>query len=182
MRPAFLKYPRFIYQRVPLFLGCFSFFFLLVLAWAIGYSAANDSADILPVDLISGHVKSSGAPQKAEGKELFELINGGAVIFFKHNFIRALFQEYVVACGQSINLEIYEMASMQDARDIYTAKKGKGGAILGLGQEGLLFDYYCILYQGSYFVSITGSDSTDAVREVLSSMAQQVVANIKNIP
>ena len=65
---------------------------------------------------------------------------------------------------------------------VYGAKKGNEGAKLGFGREGLLFDYYCILYQGPYFVSITGADSTDAVRKALILIAQQVVDNIKFVP
>jgi len=38
------------------------------------------------------------------------------------------------------------------------------------------------LYQGPYFISITGADSTDAVRKVLTLIARQVVDNIKIMP
>ena len=127
-------------------------------------------------------LKPAGGPQEAEGKELFQLINGGAVLFFQHNFKRALFQEYLTSGDKPINLEIYEMGSHQDARDIFDAKKEEDGARLGFGQEGLFFDYYCILVQGPYFISVTGADSTDPVRRQLRSIAQQVVDNIKIMP
>jgi len=182
MKTYLLKYPRRIDQQLPHFLKRFSFFFIVLFACAIGNSKAGGLSEILPVDPTLGDVKPVGGPQKVEGKELFELINGGAVIFLQHNFKRALFQEYVMQGGKSINLEIYQMASARDAKGIYTVKKGKDGAILVFGQEGLLFDYYCMLYQGPYFISITGADSTDAVRKVLTSIARQVVDNIKIMP
>ena len=155
------------------------FFFILVFVCPIGNLKAGDLHKILPGPIIPGNIKPVGKPQKAEGKELFELINGGAVIFFQHNFKRALFQEYALEGGKAINLEIYEMASEKDAKGIYREKKGDEGAKLGLGREGLLFDYYCMLYQGPYFISITGEDSTDAFRKVLTLIAKQVVHNIR---
>ena len=168
MKTAFLKYSL--------------FFFVLVFACPISNSKASDLHKILPSLPIPGNVKPVGGPKKAEGKELFQLINGGAVIFFQHNFKRALFQEYAMEGGKAINLEIYQMASAQDAKGIFKAKKGNEGSMLDFGREGLLFDYYCILYQGPYFLSITGADSTDAVRKVLILIAQQVVDNIKLMP
>jgi len=182
MKPDFLKYPRLPYLQRPLLLTCFFLIFVFVFTFAIGDSTADGLHKILPVDSILGDVKSVGGAQEIEGNQLFELINGGAVIFFQHNFKRALFQEYTVRGSKSINLEIYQMGSPQDARDIYTIKKEKGGTKLRFGQEGFLFDYYCMLYQGPYFISITGADSTDAIRKVLTSIAQQVVDNIKVMP
>ena len=182
MKSYFLKYPMLIHQRLPLILKWFLFFFIVLFACAIGNSKAGDLSEILPVDSTLGDVKPVGGPQRAEGKELFELINGGAVTFLQQNFERALFQEYVVEGGKSINLEIYQMASAQDAKGVYTVKKGKDGAIQDFGQEGLLFDYFCMLYKGPYFISITGADSTDAVRKVLTLIARQVVDNIKIMP
>lgn len=182
MKAYMFEYSRIIYQRMPLFLKCFPLCFMVVLAVAMGNSNAGDLSEIFPVNPISGGFKPVGGPQEAYGKELFKLINGGAVVFLHHNFKRALFQEYVAPGGKSINLEIYQMGSAQDAKGIYTEKKGKDGAILGLGREGLIFDYYCILYQGSYFISITGVDATDGIRSALTLIAQQVVDNIKIMP
>ena len=182
MKTTSLKYPRLIYLQRLFLLTCFSLVFFFVFTSAVGDSAANDLRKILPADSTLGDVKFVGGAQEAEGKKLFELINGGAVIFFQHNFKRALFQEYTMGGSKSINLEIYQMGSPQDAKGIYTIKKEKDGTTLRLGQEGFLFDYYCMLYQGPYFISITGADSTDGVRNVLTLIAQQVVENIKIIP
>jgi len=182
MKNTSLKYPRLIHLQRPFLLTCFSLLFIFVFTFAVGDSTANDLRKILPVDLTLGDVKLVGGAQEAEGKKLFELINGGAVIFFQHNFERALFQEYTMGGSKPINLEIYQMGSPQDAKSIYTIKKEKDGTILPFGQEGFLFDYYCMLYQVPYFISITGADSTDGVRKALTSIAQQVVENIKIIP
>ena len=182
MKSASLEYPKLIYLRRPFPSTCFLLLFVFIFSSAIGDSMANDLRKILPVDSALGDVKLAGGPQEAEGKKLFELINGGAVIFFQHNFERALFQEYTMGGSKSINLEIYEMGSPQDAKGIYAIKKEKDGATLRFGQEGFLFDYYCMLYQGPYFISITGANSTDGVRKALTLIAQQVVENIKIIP
>ena len=182
MKTNLFKYSRLIYRPRPFFLAWISFLFFSVSILTIGDSAASDLRKILPVHSALGDLKPVGGAQEAEGNKLFELINGGAVIFFKHNFRRALFREYTLGGSKSINLEIYQMGSPQDAKGIYTIKIEKGGAKLPFGEEGFLFEYFCMLRQGPYFISITGADATVTVRKALTSIAQQVVHNIKIIP
>ncbi len=179
MKTNLFKYSRLIYRPRPFLLAWTSFFFISVYILPIGHSAAGDLRKILPAHSALGDLKPVGGPQEVEGNKLFDLINGGAVIFFKHNFRRALFREYTLGGSKSINLEIYQMGSPQDAKGIYTIKKEKGGEKLPFGEEGFLFEYFCMLRQGPYFVSITGADATDVVRKALTSIAQQVISNIK---
>ncbi len=154
---------------------------LLIVMFVISTSAASNLKMILPSASALSDIKPLGESRKAEGEELYKVINGGAVIFFQYNFKRALFQEYVMPNGKTINLEIYQMGSLKDAKGIFLKKKGEEDKKPAFGQDGFLADYYCIFRQGPYYITITGEESTKAVRNTLTAIARIVVDNIKNI-
>ncbi len=156
---------------------------LFIVMFVISTSAASklQMKMILPSDSALSDIKSMGESRKAEGEELYKLINGGAVIFFQYNFKRALFQEYVLLNGKTINLEIYQMGSLKNAKGIFLKKRGEEGKKLAFGQDGFLADYYCVFRQGPYYITITGEESTKAVRNTLTAIARIVAGNIKNI-
>lgn len=161
----------------------FMYFFLaslLVLPFAADAPADVDLETILPSTSALTRIKPDGDPQKAEGKELYRLINGGAVTFLRYDFKKALFQEFVMDSGKVINLEIYLMGEAKDARGIYLEKKMEHGEKLLLDAEGIFSEYYCMFWSGPYYVTVTGEDSGEDVRNAVISIAKIVIDNIKS--
>jgi hypothetical protein len=118
------------------------------------------------------------APQVFEGENLFQYINGGAEIYLQHGFKAVAASAYKGSDGRYINLDIYEMTDASGAEAVYRHKAGEGGEALSMGDEAALFDYYLLLRQGRYFVTVTGDGSTDKDRENLTTLARLVVGKL----
>jgi hypothetical protein len=151
----------------------------LVLLTSANALAGADLEVLITTPQTLDGIRPDGEPRTAEGQELFVLINGGAVTFLKHNFQSALFQEFLMDSGKTINLEIYDMGTPVNAREIYTEKKRDGGEELSLDAEGLMFGYYCVFWKGPYYITITGEDAGNAVQEGLTAIAGYLVQGIK---
>jgi hypothetical protein len=63
---------------------------------ATGFASDKSLAVFLPVASELGQDVSPGYLQSAAGEDLVELINGGAVLFFRHGFRSAVQQEFYV--------------------------------------------------------------------------------------
>jgi hypothetical protein len=141
---------------------------------------ANGSIELLiPVQQDLEGIRPDGEPRTAEGQELFGLINGGAVTFLKYNFQNAIFQDFLMDSGKTINLEIYNMDARGNSKGIYMEKKGAGGEKLALDAEGLMAGYYCVFWKGPYYITITGEDDSNAVQEGLTAIAGYLIQGIK---
>lgn len=117
-------------------------------------------------------------PQVYKGEDLFQYIDGGAELYLKNGFKAAAAGVYNNSDGRYINLDIYEMADTVGAEAVYRHKAGEGGKSLSLGDEAALFDYYLLVRQGRYFVTVTGEGQTDQDRENLIALARMVVERL----
>ena len=144
-------------------------------------ASADDLADLVPTSTSVKEIKASVSLRRAVGEELFEVINGGAVLYFKHQFKKALFQEYATTDGWPVNLEIYQMGTPANAKAVFQLKRGKQGEPLSIGEEAILVDYYLLLRQGPYFISITGDEATAQVRQTLVAIARAIEQNINHL-
>ncbi|MFH1983440.1 MAG: DUF6599 family protein [Pseudomonadota bacterium] len=152
---------------------------LMLAVYSTDALAADDLKRLLPTGADFSEIASVGEPVEARGEQLFQLIDGGAVSFLKHGFVRAIFQEYVLTDGHVITVELYQMASPGGAEIIYREKRGDGGRALKAGTNGALFDYYGLLHQGVYYVTITADAASPAVQEKISALARTVSERLK---
>ena len=148
--------------------------FLLLILSSLVHGSEKEMTDLLPSANGLGPGVTRDYRQFAEGEDLVELINGGAVQFFKHGFNRALFQEYYVDSTQYINVEIYEMKSEEAARGIFMARTDTTEQRLLAGSLGFVSDYFCTFYRDHYYVVITSSDDSEAIRLILLKAARIV--------
>ena len=140
----------------------------------------SNLANLLPQDKELGKNVTSEYQQAAKGEKLVELINGGAVQFFRHGFQETIFQEYYIDSTQYINLEIYKMQKPQGSKGIFLARIDTTAAKISVGQQGFKGDYFCTFYRNNYYVIATGSDSTQAIQNVLLKAMKVVDKNIVN--
>lgn len=97
--------------------------------------------------------------RSAEGQELFTVINGGAELYVRLGFARAVFASYQNPAGKSINLEIYQMKTAKFAHEVYTHKVGANGRPADFGTAAFFEDYYLNFYKGPFQVTISGYDT-----------------------
>jgi len=122
--------------------------------------------------------ETSELPMEFIGEDLWNLINGGAEIYHEYGFKRVIAQEYTNSSGNSVSIEAYEMNSPGSAYGVYSFKRGTEGEILDLTNEGLREDYYLNFWKGSFLVTITGFDDSDATIEGLKNFARIVDGRI----
>ena len=163
--------------RASISIYCLTAFLLLTL-FAVSSSAANSLKQFLPGTSDFHKIKSVGETQEATGKELYGLINGGAELYVRYGFKKAIFQEYIMVDDRVITIEIYEMTTSTESEGIFRKKKGEGGLKMNFGQNGILLDYYCLLQQGPYFFTVTGDEATADVRQNITEMARIVMDRI----
>ncbi len=96
-------------------------------------------------------------PQTFVGDDLYDLINGGASIYYEYGFKQVITLQYVNPDSQYMTLELYEMKNSAVAFGIYTYKAGTSGTRLDIGADALLEDYYMNFWKGRFLGTITGS-------------------------
>ncbi len=120
-----------------------------------------------------------GSPQQVVGEELFSLINGGAEIFLKAGFVRAMAQSYARADQRLIQVEIYEMTNPEAARAVFGRKTQGDGDPVALGAQGVMGAYYVTFWQDRFLVTVTGPDATPDTRTDLLGFSRAVESRIK---
>jgi len=113
-------------------------------------------------------------PEVYVGDALFELINGGAEVYHRFGFVRALATQYSDTDGRSISLEVFEMADVEGAKKIYADKTGGSGEPLEIGDEAAGEDYYLNFRLDRFLVTITGFDSDAQTSEGILILARGV--------
>ncbi len=148
---------------------CYILFLLSIPGFiSTGLALDNSLKWLLPDKQELGQSITPGYQDEAKGEKLFELINGGAVLFFRHGFKQTIFQEYYIGDStQYINLEIYHMEEPEGAKGIFLARTDTTAKIIPYGQLGFRNDYYCTFYREQYYVIATGSDSINTIQNLL---------------
>ena len=134
---------------------------------------------LLPLESDLKGWKLDGEPQTAEGMGLFELINGGAEEYVKEGFSRAVIATYRNNEGTRINLDIYEMLSPENAKNIHRKKARDKGQKVSVGEEAALEDYYLNFRKGPYQVTLSGYDTQKETLEWLLLLARLVAERIR---
>jgi len=120
-------------------------------------------------------------PEIFVGDSLFELINGGAEIYHRFGFVRALATQYADDAGRSISLEVFEMKDVEGAARIYSDKTGGSGEPLSIGDEAAVEDYYLNFRSGRFLVTITGFDSEPETTDGILLLARSVAAQLGGV-
>lgn len=119
-------------------------------------------------------------PRTADGNQLFKVINGGAELYVRLGFTRAVFASYQSPVGKSINLEIYQMKTPALAREVYSQKAGVGGRAADFGEAALFEEYYLNFYKGSYQVTVSGYGTDSQTATGIFALAGAIDARLPN--
>lgn len=123
--------------------------------------------------------RPKGNSQIFVGEKLYELIDGGAVIYFEYGFKQVTVQEYQNPDGKSINLEIYEMDNPASAYGIYTFQRGEGDEV-EVGSAGVCSEYYLHFWKDDFFVRLIASDTEELASKDLLTVAKAVDRKIED--
>jgi hypothetical protein len=151
---------------------------LLIATSAVAGQAPEYLVGFLPVSGEVAGLTPSDTPQGYHGDDLYLMIDGGADIYHEYGLRQVLSAEYLDGRGKIIKLERYEMESPIAAYGIYSFKVGEGGKALGIGQEGLIEDYYLNFWKGNLQVAVIGQDAEEETVQGVVALAGAVAARI----
>jgi hypothetical protein len=151
---------------------------LLVTGFFVPSHARSDLSSLLPSEKELGEWALIEAPRHAQGDQLFALINGGAELYLKLGFQRAIIADYANKSDQSVSLEIYEMNDPEAASKLYEKKAGTEGKSVSLGDAAMFAHYYLNFRLGKFQVTVTGSDTEKETMDGLMAIARIVEGNL----
>ncbi len=141
---------------------------VLALVWFLTPAVADtlrstgEGADVLASYFPSSHETGQWVRTDSlrifEGRDLYQLIDGGADIYFEYGFIRAGAVRYANAAGNQVSLEIYEMKGAESAYGIFSFFVAGTGRPVSFGQAGVSGEDFVIFWKGRFVVSVTALD------------------------
>ncbi len=138
--------------------------------------------DALPASNQHKDWRVSGSIQKAEGNQLFMMINGGATLYLSLGFKRALTASFTDKHGKPINLDIFEMNSPTIAQRVNQEKVGTEAKKLAFGNDTSLESYYLNFWQGPYQITISGygsnKESIDSIVRLAKIVDGKIVSSL----
>ena len=130
----------------------------VILALVAGAFAAHADEESLQKRLTALRLptgwKYKEDPASYDAKNLFELIDGEAELYFPYGFKRTLSLSYVATANptSSVAVEVYEMGSTLDAFGIYSNYRDAHSTLTNIGTEGFFGGSQLMFYQARYFV------------------------------
>ncbi len=132
---------------------------------------------LLPVKA-GGDWRLEGSPQKAEGMNLFMLINGGAELYLHNGFKRALIATLLDRQGKPFNMDIYQMNSAEIAKKTNKEKIGEGAERISIANDARFEGYYLNFWKGPYQVTVSASYESEAFQSGIKKLAEIIAGNI----
>lgn len=120
--------------------------------------------------------KAVGNPSPYNPKTIFQYMNGAAELYLAFNFRELKSIRFEKPGKPSIIVEVYEMASPEDAYGVFTFEQQDPGAGIGQGSEfggGLLR-----FWKGRNFVTIFGEKPGPDIEEAILSLGRRIAASI----
>lgn len=109
---------------------------------------------------------------------IFQHMNGAAELYLAFNFRELKTTKFEKHARPSIIVEVYEMASSEDAYGVFTFEQQDPGAGIGQGSEfggGLLR-----FWKGRYFVTIFGEEPGVDIEEAILIIGRRIDASIRD--
>jgi len=115
--------------------------------------ARRGSEELLPVDEVVPGWRRAEPPRVYSGPELYELIDGGAEIFFEHGFERVTVQKYALGADEIV-IDLYAMRDAAAALGIYLARCGDETPAPGLDIRHTAGRHELLAVQGGFYVVV----------------------------
>lgn len=117
-------------------------------------------------------------PAVYSGDQLFDLIDGGADLFFEYHFQSVVSAVYSDTKGNKLQVEIYQMDSDSSAYGIFSSIYNSSEVKNASGCLTVEDAHYVSVFKGRYYINIAWILKTEAKPEALSDFAGEIVQNI----
>ncbi len=143
-------------------------------------AAEDDRATKLAAVTFPGGWKATGAVVAYDAKNLFELIDGEAELYFPYGFKQTLTVTYASASslGEKIEAEVYELGTPLDAFGAYSNYRDLRSKLEPIGTEGFIGTTQAVCFQDRFFVKIRLTGKLLGNRDVLMACAKAVLRTL----
>lgn len=148
---------------------------LLILTIIVAGAAAPDPASFLPHP---DGWKIVDGPTAYTPDNLYQYIDGAAELYLSYDFRHLVVAGYENAAKDSVTVEIYAMASPDDAYGIYSQEKPREGHYLPLGTEGYGDYLQTNFVQGGYYVKMSHFGNKDKGLAILTAFGRSISASL----
>ena len=136
---------------------------------ALSTGAALPGAD----DLTGWEMVSQ--PENYGPENLWDYINGQAEFYLNYGFLRVDTAEYRAQSGApSVVVEIYQMASAEEAFGIYAAERNPDDRAIEMGSGGYLGSNVLNFWQGKNYVKLISFESSASTEDALIALAREI--------
>jgi hypothetical protein len=143
-----------------------------------GNAQEKKLSGLLPDPSLLKEWKYSREPECFKGDKLFDLINGGADLFYEYAFVNVINAQYKEENGSKIQLEIYEMDSDSSAYGIFSSIYNSSEVGNELGLYSVVNEQYIAFIKDRYYINIAWVLRKDANQESLELFARGVESKI----
>lgn len=134
--------------------------------------------DIFPEDNeITGWIRAE-IPGLYEGDGLFDLIDGGADLYYEYGFNSVISGQLTDQKKNIIQVEIYKMADDSAAYGIFTFNRPKSRVQGNIGDGSVIADDYISFWKERYYVNISWLSSQDEMGAAMMDFARLVDSKI----
>jgi len=144
-----------------------------------GTPASESMGAVLPAgDVFTGWEMVS-QPESYGPENLWDYINGQAEFYLNYGFIRVDAAEYRADGGSpSVVVEIYQMASPEEAFGIFAAERNPDDRSIDIGSGGYLGSNVLNFWQGNSYLKLISFEAGDANEDALMDLAREISARI----
>lgn len=118
-----------------------------------------------------------------EGKELFNYLDGKAENYLAYKIKSLSIQEYQNNSGITLTIEIYNMASTQDAFGIYSLTRNPETRFVEIGNEGIITAYAVEFWKANFYIKLIHSipGPKDDLIQIAKELANNINRNSKEL-
>ena len=113
-------------------------------------------------------------PEIYEGDYLFDLINGGAELYYEYGFEKVLSVHYADPSNSNIQVEIYEMIDIASAYGIFSISQQTAEWFDQPGNLSAVSEDYISFWQNKYYVTLSWSSRQHEDQPMLYVLANEI--------
>jgi hypothetical protein len=122
--------------------------------------------------------KMTDKPGIFEGDNLFELIDGGADLYYEYGFVKVLSVHYADPANTNLLVEVYEMEDAQSAYGIFSITRQTSAWSDNFGSLAAIEGSYISFWKSKYYVTISFTSGQQFDAAVLSVFAKDISGRI----
>lgn len=156
---------------------------IITILTSITLSAQDEITSLLPDPFNLPGMQIAGDAEIYKGDYLFDLINGGADVYFEYGFVQVVTQAYKgIENNSSLKIEIYEMETSDGAFGIFFLSAPPGQAIEQKGVFSVNGGSYKMIQKGSYFIMISFANlPEELVNSLVNKTSEGIEDNINEL-